>query len=482
MLHRTPAHVRVVRVSDAGACVTARVEARLRLRIRIAASLIAVAGSLAIALAGLSSTASSYAASTYRIPSSIAGDCSVDVTQPLLSWIASVPDNSTVSFGAGRCYRIEGTLEIRDRRGVDFEGNGATFRSLDPPEDQRAIWRVIDSSGLALRNMTIEGSYQNGGTFNASLQHAHAIDLRGTGAEVAGVTMRNVAGDCVYFGLGYTQALNRSSGSVHDSTCSGTGRNAVSVTAGDDVRVAHVTTSAIGYTAFDVEPNSGSGWGSHGVTFDSNTIGTYYLYAYAIVEDAPISAQSFTNNRVVGGKGLRIGVLGSGASYRPQDVTIEGNTADTATWSPAAEFHNVDGLTMTANTVPMSGGTMATIDYSCAVNISGNSYPGGTEEDSIAPFSCGTSPVATAAPTVQIVDPSDGATVSGRSTSISARASSSAVKMELYIDGALRATSSTSSIDMTWNLRPIASGAHQITARAYDASNQIGSTTATVYK
>jgi Bacterial Ig domain len=482
MLHRTLAHVGVVRVSTVAVCVTTWLVARLRLRIRIAAGVIAVAGFLAIGLAAFSSTASSYAASTYQVPSSIPGDCSVDVTQPLLSWIASVPDNSTLSFGAGRCYRIEGTLEIRDRSGLDFEGNGATFRSLNPPDDQRAIWRVIDSTGFAFRNMTIEGSYGHGGTFNASLQHAHAIDLRGTGAEVAGVTMRNVAGDCVYFGLGYTQALNRSSGSVHDSTCSGTGRNAVSVTAADDVLVQHVTTSAIGYTAFDVEPNSGSGWGSRGVTFDSNTIGTYYLYAYAVVENAPISAQSFTNNRVIGGKGLRIGVVAPGASYRPQDVTITGNSADTATWSPAAEFHNVDGLTMTANTVPMSGGTMATVDYSCAVNISGNSYPGGTAEDSIAPFSCDTSPVATAAPTVKIVNPLDGATVSGRSTSISAQASSSAVKMELYIDGALGATSSTSSINMKWNLRPIASGAHQITARAYDASNQIGSSTVTVYK
>src|SRR5438128_745248 len=85
-----------------------------------------------------------------------------------------------------------------------------------------------------------------------------------------------IAGDCSDFG----RAATRSSGTVHDSSCSGTGRNAVSVTAGDDILVQHVTTSAIGYIAFDVEPNVGPGWGSRRVTFDANTIGSYYLYAY----------------------------------------------------------------------------------------------------------------------------------------------------------------------------------------------------------
>jgi hypothetical protein len=329
---------------------------------------------------------------TYQIPASIAADCSVDVTQPILSWIASVPNNSTLSFASSGCYRIEGTLELRNRSGLDFEGNGALFRSFNAPADQRAIWRVIDSSGFVFNNMRIVGSYANGGTFTAALQHAHAIDLRGTSAEVANVVMSDVAGDCVYFGLGYSTALTRSSGSVHDSLCSGTGRNAVSLTAANDVTVTRVTTNAIGFTVFDVEPNTGSGWGSQRATFDHNTIGSYYLYAFAIVENAPISDQAFTNN-TVSGRGLRIGIVAPGtAMFRPLRVTITGNTSNKAQTPAALEVHNVDAITVTGNTVPLTSGTMTSLDNTCSPNVSGNSYPGGTSQFTITnpPSSCTT--------------------------------------------------------------------------------------------
>ena len=311
------------------------------------------------------------------------------MTQQLLSWIASVPDNAVFNFGQNACYRIEGTLEFRGRKGLAFEGNGSTFRSFNAPADQRAIWRVVGSTGITFHNMTIDGSYAAGGTFNASLQHAHAIDLRGTNATVANVNMSDVAGDCVYLGLGY-DGVTRSSGSVHDSTCVRTGRNAVSVTAGDNILVQHVTTGAIGFTAFDVEPNTLSGFGSKGVTFDSNTIGSYYLYAYAIVSNAPISNQTFSNNTVTG-RGLRIGVVNpSSTTLRPQGVTITGNSSNTSQWSPAMEFHNVDTLSVTGNTVPIGGGALATVESSCYVNVSGNSIPGGTQQDTItnSPTTC----------------------------------------------------------------------------------------------
>ena len=61
------------------------------------------------------------------IPGAIQGDCSVDVTQAIQSWIDSVPDNSVLSFGSGDCYRIDDTLELTGRNGLTFEGNGATF-------------------------------------------------------------------------------------------------------------------------------------------------------------------------------------------------------------------------------------------------------------------------------------------------------------------------------------------------------------------
>jgi hypothetical protein len=249
------------------------------------------------------------------------------------------------------------------------------------------LWRAIDSSGLVFRNMTIIGSYTAGGTFTASLQHAHGIDLRGTSAQVVGVTVSDVAGDCVYFGLGYS-ALTRSSGGVRDSACQRTSRNGVAVAAGDDIRIERNRFDLIGLIAADIEPNQGAGWGSQRVVVDSNTIGRYRLYAYAVVLNAPLYQQRFTNNRIVG-RGLRIGLVDpGGTAYRAADVTISANVADTAQFGPAVEAHSIDGLAITNNTAPLSSGPLAAVVDSCRVTVSGNSYPGGTAEATITQPSC----------------------------------------------------------------------------------------------
>jgi len=330
-----------------------------------------------------------------NVPVSIASDCSVDVTSALLSWIASVPDNSTLLFGTNKCYRVESTVEIRSRNGLMFEGNGSTFKSLNPMttgstiDDQRAMWRVIGSTNFIFRNMTIIGAYANGGTHDPTLQHAHGIDIRGTSAEIANVNMSNLAGDCVYFGLGYDN-ITRSSGSYHDSTCSSIGRNAASITAANNVTVNKITTNKVGYTAFDLEPNVGTytnttGWGTSNISVMGSTVGSYYLYAFSVVENAPNLNDSFTGNTITSSNGLRVGVVAPGSAVRPNNITVSNNSASIATWSPAIEAHNVDILTVTNNTVPMIAGSantvyMATVDNSCKANVSGNSYPGGAQE------------------------------------------------------------------------------------------------------
>jgi hypothetical protein len=332
--------------------------------------------------------------------------------------------------------------------------------------------------------MTITGSYANGGSFDSSIEHAHGIDLRGTAAEIANVAIDDVGGDCVYFGLGSDNAT-RSSGSFHDSSCSATSRNAVSVTAGNNVLVQRISTNLIGYDVFDVEPNNAAGnWGAQAVTFDSNTIGSYALSAYSVVENAPISSQSFTNN-TVSGQGLKvtIGYINSVVS-RPQGVTITGNSANAPQAPAAMNVSSVDGLTVTGNTVPMTAGTMASVDSSCNVNISNNSYPGGTSQSYVSPYSCG-SPGPTSSstpPTVTITGPSAGATVSGTRATIAAQASSTAVKMALYVDGTLQMTTTTTSISYGWNLKRVSRGAHTITVDAWDSGTNMGSQSITVYK
>src|SRR5947207_4894030 len=48
-------------------------------------------------------TTTSPPSSSSNVPPWIAADCSIDVTRTLSTWIASMPDGSTLSFGSG-CY------------------------------------------------------------------------------------------------------------------------------------------------------------------------------------------------------------------------------------------------------------------------------------------------------------------------------------------------------------------------------------------
>jgi hypothetical protein len=60
-----------------------------------------------------------------------------------------------VRFASGSGYRMEGTLELRNRV-LKLDGNGANFKSFDRPTDRRAMWRAWDSS-LTFCTMTTFG-------------------------------------------------------------------------------------------------------------------------------------------------------------------------------------------------------------------------------------------------------------------------------------------------------------------------------------
>ena len=85
----------------------------------------------------------------------------------------------------------------------------------------------------------------------------------------------------------------------------------------------------------------------------------------------------------------------------------------------------------------------------------------------------------TTAPTTSITAPANGATVGG-TINVTATASDNVgvTKMEIYIDGALK-TSNTNATSLTysWNTTTAANGAHTITSKAYDAANNVGSST-----
>src|SRR5205823_8648683 len=96
---------------------------------------------------------------------------------------------------------------------------------------ERAQWRLLGGSNIALHNMTLEGVNPTG-AFVYDYQHEPAVDLRGpSGVDIGGVTGIETYGDCIYVGQDYRNAAWSRSVHVHDSSCVRNGRMGIGLTA-----------------------------------------------------------------------------------------------------------------------------------------------------------------------------------------------------------------------------------------------------------
>lgn len=90
--------------------------------------------------------------------------------------------------------------------------------------------------------------------------------------------------------------------------------------------------------------------------------------------------------------------------------------------------------------------------------------------------------VDTTAPVVTISSPINGANVTSGTVLINSSASDNVgvTSMKLYIDGSQKATSSSGSLNYSWNTKRVTVGQHTIKVQAYDAAKNMGEATITV--
>jgi hypothetical protein len=136
------------------------------------------------------------------VPGSVAGDCSVAVDGALNSWFGSVPDGATVRFAPGGCYGFDGSLLVKDRVGLVFDGRGATFRALTTGTATRSTWIVQGGRGIVLRDMTIRGANPQAGAVPGAhvgtLEWQHGVAVKGVdGMVIDGVQIYDTYGDFV---------------------------------------------------------------------------------------------------------------------------------------------------------------------------------------------------------------------------------------------------------------------------------------------
>jgi hypothetical protein len=353
--------------------------------------LLAIAAAAAAIGAGLAACS---AQSLGIVPPRIAADCSVDVSDALNAWMASMPNGMTLHFGGG-CYRINHTLELDDRVNLEIDGEGAVFKTDDPTGDgsplsspskaarSRDHWRIVGGSNIHLHDLVIVGANPNAGTgdlaYVAALEAQHGIDVQGSqNIEIDHVTITRVYGDFVYFGKELA-GTTFSSGRLHDSIMFANGRQGVSLTAATNIEIDHNTITDTRRSTFDLEPN-GQTWGVDHAVIAYNRVGPGRLLFVAGGGEGPENNITILNNTLTG-RAMTMEVQSDDVSRR-HDFWVVGNTSDTgwgSTTAAAIVLQNIDRIIVNGNVQSLQAGrgdSGVRASGSTGVHVDHNSFIG----------------------------------------------------------------------------------------------------------
>jgi hypothetical protein len=322
-------------------------------------------------------------------PSSIAADCSADVTQPLYDWIYSLPQGTQsspteVQFASGACYQIDGMLFLRGLTDFIFNGNGAIFQQTsvvlgdtpnDPPPNRYAycgstnfksasgtkptgidiMWFIEGGCDLVFENFTIEGNnvFANPG---GTQEQDSAFQLSGVQrALLTNDVVEAVWGDFVTVaglheapsgGVSYPSTDVTISNNNFDAS----GRQGVAVVYGKRIAITGNTIKFSADSAIDLEADS-TGGKEADILVDSNTFHGY-SYLLAAFTGAALSDLAFTNNSVTDTK-----IVIKPTSLVANNIAINGNIAGfTTDWSNDYDilFGQVQTAQVSGNHAPLA--------------------------------------------------------------------------------------------------------------------------------
>ena len=247
-------------------------------RSRLIAAVVAV-GSIAIAgVIGGAAFSGAPKPSTYKVPKSIPSNCSTAVEGKVMAWLATVPDGSTVQFGAGRCYGQDGTITLTDRSDLVIDGQGSEFRALTPGTSHRANWRFVRGDDLTVRNMAVRGSNPQG-RYDHAVEWQHGFSVEGVqGMTLSKVQVRETWGDGIDLWRGESSpACGDDDSSARDVLIAGAlleriGRQGVAVVDAERVTLQDSTIGPVAWANVDLETDDPCDIARH-VTVARNSFG-----------------------------------------------------------------------------------------------------------------------------------------------------------------------------------------------------------------
>lgn len=322
--------------------------------------LAAVAAAIAVELVRRSGSSN-----VHTVPAGIASDCSEPVDRAVNAWLAGLPSNATARFRKGGCYAQDGTLLLRDRRGLTVDGQGSTFKAVTPGDDNRANWRISGGRDVHLRNMTIRGvgmpaprgqsgggnSHQHGVAFDAvtgaSLTDARILDVAGDGVEAEPDFTRNPGAD--YGDLPPARSIH-----VARVRIDGAGRHGVALTSVDGFLLQDSYIGNVYNDGVDIEIDEYR-TKTRNITIERNRFGPVY---FAVLQNDPGVAPDnqnivFRNNVMTAVPDTCFAPVNVGTKgFRKTGYSVTGNRL--LTRGDGMSFIDVEGQ-VTGNTLTYKG-------------------------------------------------------------------------------------------------------------------------------
>jgi len=326
-------------------------------------------------------------ANVYNVPATINNAGTADATAALQAWIDGVPNGgavpNTLKFNGGT-YRIDSQLTLTSRSNLIFEfNNNTTIQWNTPDDDSRRLFALESCTGVVFKNGTLLGTYTyptSGDAFVAAFQHMHAISADVSNIGVQSMTISGFFGDGVDFTSSHSGVAS-SSGYVRGSDIRKVGRNCISCVAADGITIDQGNHfQQAGFVGIDLEPNDAQNYLCRNIVIDGNTWGGQggttqrVLFRIFSSSTVPVTDVRFSNNTIVGRTGdTDINITGTRGT-RVARVTMTGNSSDTSGAGELWQLKQLDGLTVSGNSIPVSSGVVIGVYDSTDVSITGSTF------------------------------------------------------------------------------------------------------------
>ena len=334
---------------------------------------------------------------------------------------------------------------------------------------------VIDT-GVRASHQEFTGRMGNG--YTAVSDGNGTNDCNGHGTHVAGTTGGTTYGLAKQVTLHAVRVLN----------CQGSGTNSGVIAGVDWVTQNHVKPAvanmSLGGSASSALDQAVANSISAGVSYAiaaGNSNANACNYSPARVSSAnTVGATTSTDARSsFSNYGSCLDIFAPGSS-----ITSAWSTGDTATntisGTSMASPHVAGALALYLQTNPSASPATATqaLIANSTLNKVTSAGSGSPNRLLYSLFGGAPPPGDTTPPTTSITSPANGATVSGTVTvAASAGDNVGVTRVELYVDGALIGTDTSSPYQIAWNTTTATNGSHGLQTRAYDAAGNVGSST-----